>query len=156
VIISMFAGFGLTLLATYMATHYQSSRRIFMVVGLCIIDMAVFMLVVQAQDRFDLDMADWSSALGYAKVLCWMLAAISAIVFWREGFKEDKLLAYGVPAFFGCLSLVLTSLGKPFNFSALPDTLHGIADAFKPMHYGLPVIAALVLLALGVVFLGAL
>ncbi len=161
VIISMFAGFGLTLLATYMATHYQSSRRIFMIVGLCIIDMSVFMLVIQAQDRFDLDMADWSSALGYAKVLCWMLAATSAIIFWREGFKEDKLLAYGVPGFFGALSLVptilaLTSLNKSFNFSGLPDTIQGIADAFKPMHYGLPVLASLVLVALGVIFLVAL
>ena len=161
VIISMFAGFGLTLLATYMATHYQTSRRIFMIVGLCIIDMAVFMLVIQAQDRFDLDMADWSSALGYAKVLCWMLAATSAFIFWREGFKEDKVLAYGVPGFFGALSLVptilaLTSLQKPFNFSGWSDTMQGIADAFKPMHYGLPVLAALVLLALGVIFLGAL
>jgi tetratricopeptide (TPR) repeat protein len=161
VIISMFIGFGLTLLATYLATHYQAARRIFMIVGLCIVDMAVFMLVIQSQDRFDLGMADWASALGYAKVLCWMLAATTAIIFWREGFKEDKMLAYGVPGFFGALSLVptilaLTSLSKPFNFSGLPDALHGIADAFKPMHYGLPVIAAFVLLGLGVVFLVAL
>ena len=161
VIISMFVGFGLTLLATYLATHYQSSRRIFMIVGLCIVDMAVFMLVVQSQDRFDLGMADWASALGYAKVLCWMLAATTAIIFWREGFKEDKMLAYGVPGFFGALSLVptilaLTSLGKPFNLSGVSDAAQGIADAFKPMHYGLPVLAALVLMSLGVIFLVAL
>lgn len=162
VIISMFVGYGLTLLATYMATHYATSRRIFMVIGLCIVDMAVFMLIIQAQDRFDLDMADWASALGYAKVLCWLLAATTAIIFWREGFKEDRLLAYGVPGFFGALSLVPTILAlsslnsKTINFSGLPDTLHGIADAFKPMHYGLPVLAALVLLALGVAFVVAL
>jgi tetratricopeptide (TPR) repeat protein len=161
VIISMFVGFGLTLLATYMATHYASSRRIFMVIGLCIVDMALFMLVIQAQDRFDLDLADWASALGYAKVLCWMLAAISAIIFWREGFKEDKLLSYGVPSFFGALSLVptlmaLTSLRGSLTFIGWHDTMAGIADAFKPMHYGLPVLAALLLLALGVVFLAAL
>jgi tetratricopeptide (TPR) repeat protein len=161
VIISMFVGFSLTLLATYLATHYKSSRRIFMVVGLCIVDMAVFMLVIQSQDRFDLGMADWASALGYAKVLCWMLAATTAIIFWREGFKEDPMLAYGVPGFFAALSLAptilaLTSLGKPLNFSGVPDALHGIADAFKPMHYGLPVLAALVLLALGITFLVAL
>jgi tetratricopeptide (TPR) repeat protein len=160
-IISMFVGFGLTLLATYLATHYASSRRIFMVVGLCIVDMAVFMLVIQSQNRFDLDMADWASALGYAKVLCWMLAATSAVIFWREGFKEDKLLSYGVPGFFGALSLVptimaLTSLRGPLTFVGLSDTMQGIADAFKPMHYGLPVLAALVLLALGLIFLVAL
>jgi tetratricopeptide (TPR) repeat protein len=157
VIISMFVGYGLTLLATYLATHYKSSRRIFMVVGLCILDMAVFMLVIQSQNRFDLDKADWASALGYIKVLCWMMAATSAIILWREGFKEDRLLAYGVPGFFGALSLVptilaLTSLQKPFNFSGFPDALHGIADAFKPMHYGLPVFAALILLGLGAIF----
>jgi tetratricopeptide (TPR) repeat protein len=161
VIISMFIGFGLTLLATYLATHYKSARRIFMVVGLCIVDMALFMLVIQSQDRFDLGMADWASALGYAKVLCWMLAATTAIIFWREGFKEEPMLAYGVPGFFAALSLVptilaLTSLNKSFNFSGLPDTIQGIADAFKPMHYGLPVLAALVLLGLGVIFLVAL
>jgi tetratricopeptide (TPR) repeat protein len=161
VIISIFVGYGLTLLATYLATHYQSSRRIFMIVGWCIIDMALFMLIIQSQDRFDLDMADWGVALGYAKVLCWMLAAISAVILWREGFKEDKLIAYGIPGFFAGLSLVptilaLTSLKSPFNFSGAPDTIQGIADAFKPMHYGLPVLAALVLLALGVIFLVAL
>ena len=161
VIISMFVGFGLTLLATYLATHYASSRRIFMVVGLCIVDMALFMLVVQSQSRFDLDLADWASALGYAKVLCWMLAATSAIIFWREGFKEDRLLSYGVPSFFGALSLIptilaLTSLRGPLNFSGVRAAANGISDAFKPMHYGLPVLAALVLLALGVAFLVAL
>ena len=31
--------------------------------------------------------------------------------------------------------------------------MQGIADAFKPMHYGLPVLASLVLLALGVIFI---
>jgi hypothetical protein len=123
--------------------------------------MAVFMLVIQSQNRFDLDMADWASALGYAKVLCWMLAATSAVIFWREGFKEDKLLSYGVPGFFGALSLVptimaLTSLRGPLTFVGLSDTMQGIADAFKPMHYGLPVLAALVLLALGLIFLVAL
>jgi tetratricopeptide (TPR) repeat protein len=148
-------------MATYLATHYASARRTFMIIGWCIIDMALFMLVIQSQDRFDLGMADWASALGYAKVLCWLLAAISAIVFWRGDFKEDKLLSYGVPGFFGALSLVptilaLTSLQGPFSFSGLSDTVQGIADAFKPMHYGLPVLAALVLLALGVTFLVAL
>ncbi len=161
VIISMFVGFGLTLLATYMATHYASSRRIFMVIGLCIVDMALFMLDIQSQDRFDLDLADWASALGYAKVLCWMLAATSAIIFWREGFKEDRILSYGVPGFFGALSLIptimaLTSLRGPFSFSGYHDTVAGIADAFKPMHYGLPVLASLLLLALGVIFIVAL
>lgn len=163
VIISMFIGFGLTLMATYLATHYKSSRRIFMVIGLCIIDMALFMLIIQAQDRFDLDMADWSSALGYIKILCWMLAATSAIIFWREGLKEDKVIAYGVPTFFGALSLIptilaLANLRKPhlFAITEIPSTLQGIADAFKPLHYGLPVIAAIVLLALGVIFLIAL
>ena len=157
-IISMFAGFGLTLLATYMATHYASSRRIFMVIGLCIVDMALFMLVIQSQNRFDLDMADWASALGFAKVLCWMLAATSAIIFWREGFKEDRLLSYGVPSFFGALSLIPTimafsNLRGVKDFNGFRETMHGITDAFKPMHYGLPVLAALLLLALGVVFL---
>jgi tetratricopeptide (TPR) repeat protein len=161
VIISMFVGFGLTLLATYMATHYASSRRIFMVIGLCIVDMALFMLVIKSQDRFDLDLADWASALGYAKVLCWMLAATSAIIFWREGLKEDKLLSYGVPGLFGALSLIptimaLTSLRGQLTFSGWHDTMQGIADAFKPMHYGLPVLAALLLLALGAAFLAAL
>ena len=132
-----------------------------MVIGLCIVYMAVFMLVIQAQDRFDLDKADWASALAYAKVLCWMLAATSAIIFWREGLKEDKLLAYGVPTFFGALSLIptlmaLTSLEKPFKLNGIGDTFAGIADAFKPAHYGLPVLAALLLVALGVIFLAAL
>ena len=162
-IISMFIGFGLTLLATYLATHYASARRIFMVIGICIVDMAIFMLVIQAQDRFDLDMADWASALGFVKVFCWLMAAISAIIFWRENFKEDKLIAYGVPGFFGALSIIptilaLTNLKSPnfFSLTGVPDTLQGISDAFKPMHYGLPVLAALVLLALGVAFLVAL
>jgi len=160
-IISMFIGFGLTLLATYMATHYTSARRIFMVVGLCILDMAVFMLVIQAQDRFDLDKADWASALGFAKVLCWMLAATSAIIFWREGLKEDRLLSYGIPGFFAGLSIIptimaLTSLERPLRFIGVHDTAQGISDAFKPLHYGLPVLAALLLIALGVAFLFAL
>ena len=161
VIISMFIGFGLTLLATYLATHYSSARRIFMVIGLCIVDMAVFMLIIQAQDRFDLEKADWGMALGYFKILCWLLAATSAIVFWREGLKEDKLLSYGVPTFFGALSLIptimaLTSLEKPWKLTGVGETMAGISEAFKPDHYGLPVLAALVLLALGFLFVAAL
>jgi tetratricopeptide (TPR) repeat protein len=161
VIISMFIGFGLTLLATYLATHYSSARRIFMVIGLCIVDMAVFMLIIQAQDRFDLEKADWGMALGFFKILCWLLAATSAILFWREGLKEDKLLSYGVPTLFGALSLIptimaLTSLEAPWNFSGIHEAGAGIRDAFLPAHYGLPVLAALLLLALGLLFLGAL
>jgi tetratricopeptide (TPR) repeat protein/uncharacterized membrane protein (UPF0136 family) len=161
VIISMFVGFGLTLLATYLATHYSSARRIFMVIGLCIVDMAVFMLIIQAQDRFDLEKADWGMALGYFKVLCWLLAATSAIIFWREGLKEDKLLSYGVPTLFGAFSIIptilaLTSLEKPIRLVGVKATLDGIGDAFKPLHYGLPVLAALLLLALGLIFVAAL
>jgi len=161
VIISMFVGFGLTLLATYLATHYSSARRIFMVIGLCIVDMAVFMLIIQAQDRFDLEKADWGMALGYFKVLCWLLAAASAIIFWREGLKEDKLLSYGVPTLFGAFSIIptilaLTSLEKPIRLVGVRATLEGIGDAFKPAHYGLPVLAALLLLTLGLIFVAAL
>jgi hypothetical protein len=158
VIISMFVGFGLTLLAAYMATHYASSRRIFMVIGACIIDMAVFMLVIQSQDRFDLDKADWASALGYIKVACWLLAATGAIIFWRK-----RIVAYVICGIFAVLSLVptlmaLSSLQWPprFDFVAWADARQGIADAFKPMHYGLPVYASLMLIGLGVVFLVAL
>ncbi len=161
VIISMFVGYGLTLLATYLATHYSAARRIFMVIGLCIVDMAVFMLIIQAQDRFDLDKADWGMALGFFKVLCWLLAAASAVLFWREGLKEDKVLSYGVPTFFAALSLIptimaLTSLESPWNLSGIHETLGGIRDSFLPAHYGLPVLAALLLLALGLIFLAAL
>jgi tetratricopeptide (TPR) repeat protein len=161
VIISMFIGFGLTLLATYLATHYASARRIFMVIGLCIVDMAMFMLIIQAQDRFDLDKAEWANGLGYFKILCWLLAAASAIIFWREGLKEDKLLSYGVPTFFGALSIIptimaLSSLEKPIKFNGIALTMAGISDAFKPAHYGLPVLAALLLLALGLIFVASL
>ena len=132
-----------------------------MVIALCIIDMALFMLVIQSQDRFDLDMADWAAALGYVKILCWMLAATCAIIFWREDFKEDRLLSYGAPGFFAALSLVptimaLSSLRPPFSFGGVHDALGGIADAFKPEHYGLPVKAALIILSLGLIFLVAL
>ncbi|HET7625147.1 MAG TPA: DUF2723 domain-containing protein [Verrucomicrobiae bacterium] len=153
VFIAMSVGYGLTLLAASMASHFNSLRKVSILGGLCALDFAVFMLSVNSQIEFDPDLA---SLYGYGKILCWLLAIVCIAILWRKGMERDRILSVGLPGLFVFVSLVftlLTVLGDPARISGFGHVIQSIHEALKPNHYGLPVYAAMVLIGASVVFL---
>jgi tetratricopeptide (TPR) repeat protein len=153
VFVAMSVGFGLTLLATSMAAHFDSLKKISILGAICALDFALFMLTVNAQKGFDPDRA---AIYGFAKVLCWLAAIVCVIILWRKGLEHDRLLSRGIPGLFIFVSLVLTTIvlfGDPMSRSGLTTVLREIKEAFDPNQYGLPILSSLILVAAGGIFL---
>jgi tetratricopeptide (TPR) repeat protein len=153
VFVAMSVAYGLTLLFSAMAAHFDRFRKICMLGGICVLDFAFFILAVNSQVDFNPEKA---ASFGFIKVLCWMIALTCVIVLWRKGLEHDRLLAIGLPGLFVVVSMVLsiiTVFGDPPHTDNLPIVVHAIQNAFSPDHYGLPVYAALLLVGAGVVFL---
>src|SRR5262245_33725687 len=156
VFVAMFVGYGLTLLAASLLAHYDSLRRVSILGAICALDFSVFLLMINAQIQFDPDLA---AKLGFAKILCWLMAATCVIIFWRKGMEQDRMLALGLTGMFVALSLLpsLIALLGGFPLAAkwggASRLFNGLREALSPDHYGLPVYAALLLVAGGLAVL---
>src|SRR5215831_15208621 len=136
-----------------MAMHFDSLRRVSLLGGICALDFALFILAVNSQIDFSPDLA---SSFGFSKMLCWLIALACVIVLWRKGLERDRLLAIGIPGIFIATSFVIsgiTFMGDPPARDGLANVMRAIVSAFSPYQYGLPIYAALILLAASVVFL---
>src|SRR5262249_1414779 len=109
-----------------------------------------FLLMINSQILFDPDLA---AKLGFAKILCWLLAATCVIIFWRKGMEQDRTLALGLTGMFVALSLLPSLIallgGFPLaaKWTGASAFFDGLKQALSPDHYGLPVYAALLLVA---------
>lgn len=158
VFVAMSVGYGLTLLAASMSAHYNSLRKVSLLGGICAVDFSLFILAANSQLLFKPEMADMVSIYGFAKITCWLAALVCLVVIWRKGLEHDRLLAFGIPGFCILASLVmtlLTVLGDPPRLAGVGEVFQAIGQSFNPHQYGLPVYAALILVAAGLVFLGA-
>ncbi|HPU55433.1 MAG TPA: DUF2723 domain-containing protein, partial [Verrucomicrobiota bacterium] len=153
--VAMSAGFGLTLIAASLVVHFNSLRNVALMGGVCVADLALFILAVNSQPEFDAELA---AKFGFIKILCWLAAITAVVILWRKGLEHDRLLAFGLPGLFvfasGIITLV-TFMGDPPRLSGIGNVFAFIGRAFSPDQYGLPVFAALILLAASLVFLAA-
>jgi len=226
VMVAMGVGYGLTLIAASLATHYQSARRAALLGGLVAADIAVFALAAgthsllgagavheagsmlsflkfvfvvltstcvvliafriffnpsgAGQDTHEMAALgsiglvclvicantfisgtagiEQSTLVGFAKVLCWLLAAICLYFAWRPRQQDDRVIMGVIASLLALLSVGLTAvaiLGDQPRFSGLKIFVAALQKAFRPDQYALPVTAALMLVALTVVFVAS-
>jgi tetratricopeptide (TPR) repeat protein len=96
-----------------------------------------------------------SSLVGFAKVLCWLLAAGCLYLAQRPRRGDDRTIMLAVSGLLALLSIgmtVMTMLGDQPSLGTFVGTL---AKAFHPGQYALPVFANLILLGMAVAFVFA-
>jgi tetratricopeptide (TPR) repeat protein len=158
VFIAMFVGYGLTIAASYMATQYEAMRQWLLVGGLCALDFALFTVASNCQTLIGNLDDEIASQFGFLKIVCWVLAVITILVLRKNGMQNDRFLSFGLPGLFIVFSLALTVatvLQDQLSLNNLSGFLHNLAQAFNPSQYGMQVYAALMLLGMALIFLGA-
>jgi len=226
VLVAMGVGYGLTLIAATMATHYEKARRVALLGGIVALDFALFLLVVGTQSllgeahgeesaslhgflRFVFMLVpgasivllafrlffrpaeasrdshalialggivlgsllccvqafapavsgiEQSSLTGFAKILCWLLAAVCLYLITRPERLGDHMILTIVGGLSALLSLGLTAttlLADKPGLNGLKLFFGALEKAFRPDQYALPVIAGLILLGMTAVFLAA-
>jgi tetratricopeptide (TPR) repeat protein len=181
---AMMIGYGLILLAAYVATHYANFRRWGIVGSMVAIVLALYCLVDATGKLY------FGPGGGFSYELTFLMGIIIAcglaliakfylvLLRWIRSFNDEffeKTFIWGVPLAIAIVALVIR-FGFPefanyllinthtftVNFIHAPgEILHSdlprwIIQAFAPDQYGLPVFANLILLAIPVILLGAL
>jgi tetratricopeptide (TPR) repeat protein len=155
VFISMFVGYGLTIIAAFMATQYEAMRKWLLLGSLCALDFALFTVASNCQTLIGNLDDEIASHYGFIKVACWILVVITILVLRKNGLQNDRLLSFGVPGLFVLCSFgltIATILQDRLNLNGFPNFFHNLAQAFSPHQYGLPVYAALILLGMALIF----
>ena len=91
-------------------------------------------------------------------MVCWILAFFTILVLRKNELQNDRLLSFGLPGLFVLCSFGLTLatiLQDQLGLSGLSDFFHNLVQAFNPDQYSLPIYAALVLLAMALLFLAS-
>jgi tetratricopeptide (TPR) repeat protein len=127
-VVAILIGYGMALIASFMATHYEKFRRWGLAGAGVAIALALSSLVsVTAENYFGLG---WRSQVDWARLPHWM----THLPPWIEWIAQIPALLQWI-------------------FANLP---HWIAQSFAPHQYGSPVIASLMLVGMTLVFLAAL
>ena len=95
-----------------------------------------------------------SSLIAFAKVLCWLVAAICIYLAQRPRRGDDRTVMLAVGGLLALLSAgmtVVTMLGNQPGLSGFASFFHMLAEAFQPGQYALPVFAAMMLLAMTII-----
>jgi tetratricopeptide (TPR) repeat protein len=119
---AMMIGYGLTLLAGYVATHYKNFRRWGLVGG----------------------------AVAFGLALYCLIETVGKLYFGHAGQMRISWLPFADSAFWGYLPI---GPGGQFSLWEVP---HWVGQAFSPDQFGMPIFANLILIAIPLVFLGAL
>jgi tetratricopeptide (TPR) repeat protein len=159
VLISMGVGYGLTLIAAFMAAQYQSFRRISLWGGLAALDFAVFTLIISSQDLLSNALDTHAISLnGFGKIFCWLVIGLCLVFARQERFQHDRPMFWGIAGFFGLCDVALTVITlfhNTLSLTGLHDFVDGLVASFSPNQYALPVFAGLLLLALVLIYLAA-
>ncbi|HUA68913.1 MAG TPA: DUF2723 domain-containing protein, partial [Candidatus Saccharimonadales bacterium] len=153
--IAMFVAYGLTIACAYMATQYETMRKWFLLGGLCALDLMLFTLVWNCQTLIGNLDDEFAMKCGYVKVICWILAVTAIVVLRKLRLQEDPWLYRGIPGLLIVFSFALTLVAILENQPSLygfSNLFHNIVQSFRPYQYGLPVSAALILLAMGLIY----
>jgi tetratricopeptide (TPR) repeat protein len=177
-------GYGLTLMAAYVATHYQNFRRRGIFGSVVAVILAVYCLVDATGKLY------YGPAGGYfyehillsGIIFCILFAVVIygyAILYRRITSANDavveKIIFFGVPGFLGVMTVAIAIKSPELLRKFIDDTIQFAIDffhsfgeifhskllseiplAFGQHQYGLPVIANLILIAIPVIFLCAL
>jgi len=158
VFISMFVAYGLTIIAAYMAAQYEATRKWLLVGGLCDLDFALFTVAYNCQTLIGNLGVEIAVRYGFLKMVCWILAFFTILVLRKNELQNDRLLSFGLPGLFVLCSFGLTLatiLQDQLGLSGLSNFFHNLVQAFNPDQYSLPIYAALVLLAMALLFLAS-
>jgi len=156
VFISMSVAYGLTIIAAFMATQYETVRKWLLVGGICALDFALFTAAANCQTLIGNLPDEIAARFGFLKMVCWILAVVTILILRKNGLQNDRLLSFGLPGLFVLCSFGLT-LATVFqdqlNLNGLSSFCHNLAQAFDPDQYGLPIYAGLILSGMGLIFL---
>ena len=156
VFISMFAAYGLTIIAAYLATQYEGMRKWLLVGGLCALDFALFTVAANCQTLIGNLDDEIVARYGFLKMACWILAAITIVILRKNGLQNDRLLSFGLPSLFVLCSFgltIATILQDQLSLNGFINFFHNLAQAFHPYQYGLPIYAGLIFLGAALIFL---
>jgi tetratricopeptide (TPR) repeat protein len=156
VFVSLFVGYGLTLIAALIATSYETSRKYLLIGGICAVDIGLFYLISENQKLLGGLDAEIASRLAFGKMLCWLFAIGSIFFVRKNNLENDHLLAKGLPGLFVVISVVFTIvalLESHLSGAGVQTFFSSIPRWFSPDQYALPMYAGLILLGLSVVFL---
>jgi tetratricopeptide (TPR) repeat protein len=181
---AMMIGYGLTLLAAYVATHYANFRRWGLVGGAVAFVLAAYCLVDAAGKLYFGPAggftAEHTFIFGIITICCLSLVVGCFVKThrWLKSLNDqtfEKFFVFGGPAIL-ILTVIVAKIRSPELFDSFVTTVHQfaidfirspgeifhselprfIAHAFDKDQYGLPVFANLILIAMCVIFIGAL
>ena len=161
VMIVIWIGYGLTLIAASLTVAYKRFRRYALFGTVAALDFALFVIIIAVKTQLaDVASVERAPVLGLLKIICWAFAiAVYALLTASNSGGENqprsnlgRWLAIPLVLASFVLSLMLL-IGNGTLGIAFSSLFGAIATAFKANQYGLPVFAALLLLALCAVFL---
>ncbi len=120
-------------------------------IGLSAIGLICFLMGIVYSRNLDTGV-EQASLVGFAKVLCWLLAAGCLYLAQRPKRGDDRTIMLAVGGLLALLSAgmtVMTMLGDKPSISTFVSTL---AEAFQPGQYAMPVFANLILLGMAIAF----
>jgi tetratricopeptide (TPR) repeat protein len=166
-IIAIMAGYGMALIASFMATHFGRFRIVGLCLGMVTLVPAFLTLYNGVSNTFygDVGLLSYNSILILFICLAasFVLTALAAQFFIRtrdtsdNPAQEDRLycLVFAVAAAL-CLSTTLIMIFFRSDSLSLREIWVAVSGVFTPNQYSLPVMAGLLVLGVVVVFIGSL
>jgi tetratricopeptide (TPR) repeat protein len=154
--IALFIGYGLTLIAASMATHYQRLRWWFFLGGIVAVDFSLYSLTISSKTLLgDVQSVSEASVYGFWKVACWVAVAVFLSISSLERFRQDRktsilILLPLIVVSFGLTGALL--LDNTLKLDGLVSFFNTLGLIFNRNQYGLPVFADLLLLGIAVLF----
>lgn len=156
VLIALFVGYGLTLIAASLSVRYAAFRPAAIIGGIAAIDFALFTLVAAAQALLgNTELSAATTSYDIWKVMLWVLAATGFALSTRERFSEQRQLFRYAALICAAASFGLTAiamLGNQMKLEGLVIFANAVAASFRPDQYALPVYAGMMQLAITGIF----
>jgi tetratricopeptide (TPR) repeat protein len=163
-VIAMLVGYGLTLIAAYMATHFAVFRRWGYWAGACALMLALYSLSQAAEPFIQGDIAGITHLFGVLAVaaVAGTLGAVIAAALLENNYLEEAKTANLIGAGCAVFAFILTEMvlfSLKIQMGSLQGSgllVSGIGQVFLKDHYGLPIFGGLILVGMVLVFLVAL
>jgi len=162
-IIAIMAGYGMALIAAFMATHFGRFRIAYLLLGMVTLVPAFLTLYDSVSNTF----YGGVGLLSYKFILVLVICLAASFVFTSmavQNFMRNRNLAepdHKYPLLFAaiaalCLGTALIIIFSPGDSLSLHAIWTALSKVFAPHQYSLPVIAGLLILGVVVVFIGSL
>ncbi|PWU11157.1 MAG: hypothetical protein C5B50_23925 [Verrucomicrobia bacterium] len=166
-LIALMAGYGLTLIAASMVTHYTRFRRwgcwgAAFAIALALLSLAegaeVFIQQEGALDTIKILFRAAAGAIGMGAIVALLAAAILETNYYEETGTANGIGAIAAVLGFPVAGYIVWRLAERprWNLGGAGDLVGAVVHAFAPNQYGLPMYAGLILIGLVLVFLAGL